>query len=145
MTEYFWPLMGGLIIGLSAAFLLVFLGRIAGISGIFWGAFKPSGISALLGEERSWRLFFILGLPLGAFLVSLFMPVPSDQGAEGGVFTLVLAGLLVGFGTNMGSGCTSGHGVCGVGRASPRSVVATLVFMSAGILTVLLVRHGGMA
>ena len=137
MTE-FTPgtaLFGGALIGLAAALLLLASGRIAGISGILGGALAGPG------EDRGWRLAFLIGLPLGAAVVSLVRGgLAISVSASPGV--LIAAGLLVGFGTQLGSGCTSGHGVCGIARASRRSLAATGVFMATGALTVFVVRHG---
>ena len=127
------PLGGGLILGLGALWLLYSLGRIAGISGIAWGA--------LAGPDRDWRWLFLAGL-LGGGAVThwLFkMPLPTESTASLGL--LISSGLLVGFGTRFGGGCTSGHGVCGMGRRSPRSVIATFIFMMSGMLTVYVVKH----
>jgi len=127
------PLLGGLTLGLGALWLLYSLGRIAGISGIAWGA--------LAGPDRDWRWLFLAGL-LGGGAVThwLFkMPLPTESTAS--LELLISSGLLVGFGTRFGGGCTSGHGVCGMGRRSPRSLVATLIFMMSGMLTVYVVRH----
>jgi uncharacterized membrane protein YedE/YeeE len=126
---------GGLLIGGAATLLLVANGRLAGISGILGGALGGAA------GDRLWRVCFLLGLPLGALAMGV---------ARGGLeirisaspMALVVAGLLVGFGTQLGGGCTSGHGVCGVARGSRRSLVATVVFMLAGALTVYWVRHG---
>ena len=131
--SFLLPLLGGLILGLGALWLLYSLGRIAGISGITWGA--------LAGPDRDWRWLFLAGL-LGGGAVTpwLFkMPLPAESTASLGL--LISSGLLVGFGTRFGGGCTSGHGVCGMGRRSPRSVIATLIFMMSGMLTVYVVRH----
>lgn len=127
-------LLGGLLIGLAAALLLLANGRIAGISGILG--------SALFGAagDRSWRVAFLVGLPLGAALVG-FATGGLPIAIAGSPATLVVAGLLVGFGTQLGSGCTSGHGVCGMARASVRSITATCVFMLTGALTVFVMRH----
>lgn len=127
--ENFTPvsaLIGGTLIGLGTLLLLVGLGRIAGISGI---------TSALLfqKEDKLWRLAFVLGLVAGPLLTTLFYQDFSYSTPELSPFTLV-AGLLVGLGTAWGSGCTSGHGVCGIGRFSPRSLAATMVFMLFGVL-----------
>ena len=128
-------LLGGALIGLAAALLLLASGRIAGISGILGGALAGPG------EDRGWRLAFLIGLPLGAAVVSLVRGgLAISVSASPGV--LIAAGLLVGFGTQLGSGCTSGHGVCGIARASRRSLAATGVFMATGALTVFVVRHG---
>lgn len=126
-----WPIIGGLLIGLSAVLLMLLIGRIAGISGIVWGA--------IAGEpgDRLWRLMFLLGLVLGALLFHSVSGRPAPAINDNYPLAIV-AGLLVGVGVKLGSGCTSGHGVCGIGRLSPRSLVATLVFMSVGIATVAL-------
>jgi uncharacterized membrane protein YedE/YeeE len=131
-------LIGGLLIGLAAAIMLLGLGRIAGVSGL---AARATGI-ADTGAPRGIAIAFVIGLPLGALAVSL---------ALGGIATrfpsstlqLVIAGLLVGFGTRLGSGCTSGHGVCGMSRLSLRSTVATAIFMGSGLATVAAMRFGG--
>jgi uncharacterized membrane protein YedE/YeeE len=136
MTE-FTPIsatVGGLLIGLAAAALLLLNGRVAGISGILGGALRDPA------AEGGWRVAFLVGLPLGAVLVSamsggLAVAIAASPAA------LIVAGLLVGFGTQLGSGCTSGHGVCGMARGSRRSIAATLTFMSSGAATVYLVRH----
>ncbi len=136
MTE-FTPLsatLGGLLIGGAAAPLLLANGRVAGISGILGQALWPAA-----GESRGWRLAFLVGLPLGALLVSL-VTGPLRVDVDAGPMTLVAAGLLVGLGTRLGNGCTSGHGVCGIARASRRSIVATLVFMGVAVGTVFLRR-----
>ncbi len=132
-------LTGGLMIGFAAALMLLGLGRIAGVSGL---AARATGI-ADSGAPRGIAIAFVIGLPLGAFLVSL---------ATGGVVTrfppsvipMILGGLLVGFGTRLGSGCTSGHGVCGMSRLSRRSLIATAIFMASGFITVALMRFGGL-
>ena len=132
--------LGGLLIGLAAVLLLLTNGRIAGISGIL-GASIRGGQGGL-----GWRLAFLLGLPLGAALVGALR---GGLGVEIAASPLVLvaAGLLVGFGTQLGGGCTSGHGVCGMARGSRRSIAATLVFMAVGVATVFTLRHllGGSA
>lgn len=123
-------LAGGLLIGLAAALMLLGAGRIAGVSGLAARAFGLSDG----GAPRSAAWAFVLGLPLGALVAALL-----SGGVEArftGFVPVVIAGLLVGFGTRVGSGCTSGHGVCGVSRFSQRSIVATLTFMAAGIATV---------
>ena len=127
------PLLGGLTLGLGALWLLYSLGRVAGISGIAWGA--------LAGPDRDWRWRFLAGL-LGGGIVThwLFkLPLPAESATSVGL--LISSGLLVGFGTRFGGGCTSGHGVCGIGRRSPRSMIATLLFMVSGMLTVYVIRH----
>ena len=128
-------LVGGVVIGLSASLLLLFNGRIAGISGIVGGLLQRG-----TRGEFAWRAAFVLGLILAPVVYPLFSELPESR-IDSGWATLVLAGLLVGFGSRLGSGCTSGHGVCGISRRSPRSIVATLTFMSLGFITVYLVRH----
>jgi uncharacterized membrane protein YedE/YeeE len=127
-------LAGGLLIGLAAAIFVLFNGRIAGISGILGGLIKPRR------GDIGWRLAFIGGLVGAPMIFSLFWRLP-DIHVEANPVTLIIAGLIVGFGTRIGSGCTSGHGVCGISRLSPRSIVATLTFMVMGFITVFLVRH----
>ena len=132
-------LAGGLMIGISAAIMLLALGRIAGISGL---AARASGLSAS-GPSRSLAIAFVLGLPLGALLVSVMLG--SVQATfPVSPWPLLIGGLLVGFGTRLGSGCTSGHGVCGMSRLSPRSLLATALFMASGFVTVALLRAGGL-
>ena len=127
-------LAGGGLIGIAAAMFVLLNGRIAGISGVLGGLLKP------VRGDVGWRLAFVLGL-IGAPLVyALFASLPHLQ-IDAGYGALVLAGLLVGVGTRFGSGCTSGHGVCGISRLSPRSLVATAVFMAAGFVTVYFTRH----
>jgi len=127
-------LAGGVLIGLSAALLILGSGRVAGISGIVGGLLRPGG------PDTTWRLAFLGGLLVAPLLWRLFAALPEAQPVAGGGL-LVVAGLLVGIGTRYGSGCTSGHGVCGLSRLSPRSLVATLAFMGAGFATVYVVRH----
>lgn len=126
---------GGALIGLSAVLLMLFTGRIAGISGIFAGLINPQT------DDRGWRAAFIAGLiaaPITAMLVGYPVPVPQMPGSW---ITVAVGGLLVGFGTRLGSGCTSGHGICGIARISPRSIAATGAFMAAAIVVVALTRH----
>ena len=127
---------GGLTIGSAAALLLLLTGRIAGVSGMV------ATVARIADAGPPWRpaAAFVVGLPLGAAAVSLFVRRP-DIDVTSSVPLLVAAGLLVGFGTRLGNGCTSGHGVCGVGRLSPRSIAATLTFMGAAIATVFVMRH----
>ncbi|MDH3673640.1 MAG: YeeE/YedE thiosulfate transporter family protein [Gammaproteobacteria bacterium] len=128
-------LLGGTLIGLASVLMLLMIGRITGISGILGGVINWKAI-----EGRSWRVAFIVGLILGAALYRLFWgPLPLQLQAQGAV--LVVAGILVGVGTRVGSGCTSGHGVCGVARGSRRSVTATLTFIGMAMLTVYITRH----
>ncbi|MCF6194338.1 MAG: YeeE/YedE family protein [Kangiellaceae bacterium] len=123
---------GGAIIGLSAIVLLLFKGRVAGISGILNGVFTKAK------REFLWRAVFLIGVVLGPLLTKPFnISLPTDFDMSWSV--LILAAFLVGFGSNMGGGCTSGHGICGVGRFSVRSIWATVVFMSVAIITVFIV------
>jgi len=127
-------LAGGILLGLASAIFILVNGRILGISGIVGGLFSPKrgGVG--------WRLSFLLGL-LVAPLLYAWVAVPIAPRIDAGWVTVVIAGLLVGVGTRFGSGCTSGHGVCGLSRLSPRSLVATLAFMGAGFVTVFVMRH----
>ena len=136
-----WPnftplasLAGGALIGVAALILLVWNGRVAGISGIIGGALKRDK------KDLFWRLAFLLGLLLASWLWQCFAALPEVQ-IDAGTPMLIISGLLVGFGTRLGSGCTSGHGVCGISSRSLRSIVATLSFMAAGFVTVFVVRH----
>lgn len=146
MTElhFLWPLAGGLLIGLSAALYLLYAGRIAGISGL---AATVVGLAPLgptgggsWSPARTQALGFLGGIVLGAGLAMALIREPQII-ITSSVFLLVAGGLLVGFGTRLGSGCTSGHGVCGLARLSPRSIAATLTFMVVAALTVFTVRH----
>jgi uncharacterized protein len=127
-------LVGGLLIGLAAAWLILENGRILGASGLLGGLIPPQA-----GEWR-WRAQAILGL-IAAPFVARFLFAPATPVIEAKAVTLVAGGLLVGFGTRLANGCTSGHGVCGLARLSPRSLAATATFMAAGFVTVFLVRH----
>jgi len=132
---------GGALIGLAAVILMLTTGRIAGISGILGGALDPSSGEGLGASDKGWRLAFIGGLvlaPVTGELVGLPLPVPQMPSSW---VVIVAAGLLVGFATRLGSGCTSGHGICGIARLSPRSIVATGIFMGAAIVVVALTRH----
>jgi uncharacterized membrane protein YedE/YeeE len=137
-VENFTPisgLIGGLLIGLSATLMLLLNGRIAGISGIV------GGLLTRKGSEVGWRAMFVAGLLLGAFVYMLATGGALPVRIEASLPIVVVAGILVGFGTRLGSGCTSGHGVSGLARFSKRSIVATSVFMGAGIVTVFLTHH----
>ena len=126
---------GGALIGLSAVLLMLLNGRIAGVTGVFAGLVDPTS------TDRAWRATFIVGLiaaPLSAALIGYAVPVPQMPVS---LITVVAAGLLVGFGTRLSNGCTSGHGICGIARLSPRSITATAVFMAAAIVVVALTRH----
>jgi uncharacterized membrane protein YedE/YeeE len=127
-------LAGGVLIGCAAAMLILFNGRIAGVSGIAGSLLSPQR------GDVAWRVSFLLGLLLAPVAFRLFGRIPFPR-IEAGFGTLVIAGLLVGVGTSYASGCTSGHGVCGLARLSPRSIAATLAFMAAGMITVFVVRH----
>lgn len=127
-------LAGGVLIGLAAAMFALLNGRIAGISGVLGGLLNPAK------GDIAWRVAFIAGLVLAPLAYLLWAAWPATQ-IDAGWGALVLAGLLVGVGTRYGSGCTSGHGVCGLSRLSPRSLVATLTFMGAGFVTVFVLRH----
>jgi uncharacterized protein len=126
---------GGALIGLSAVLLMAMTGRIAGVSGIFAGLINPQT------TDRGWRAAFIAGLiaaPIASMFLGYAAPTPQMPGSY---VTIIVGGLLVGFGTRLGSGCTSGHGICGIARLSPRSLVATGVFMLAAIVVVALAHH----
>jgi uncharacterized protein len=129
---------GGLLIGLAAAIMLLGLGRIAGVSGL---AARATGI-ADTGAPRNVAIAFVIGLPLGAFLIARTLGT-VEVSFPASIWPLIIGGLLVGYGTRLGSGCTSGHGVCGLSRLSPRSMVATILFMASGFVTVGLLRAGG--
>ncbi|MBA3617318.1 MAG: YeeE/YedE family protein [Actinomycetota bacterium] len=136
--ENFTPvsgLLGGLLIGLAAAVLLLLNGRISGISGIVGGLVAPRS------AEVGWRVVFIAGLLLGALGYMLATGGHFPVGMQASMPILIVAGLLVGFGTRLGSGCTSGHGLCGIARLSKRSIVASAVFFGVAIITVFLTRH----
>lgn len=127
-------LIGGALIGVAASILILFNGRIAGISGIVGGLLRPAH------GDIGWRIAFAVGLLATPGLYQLVTDLPPIR-IDAGWPVLIVAGLLVGVGTRYGAGCTSGHGVCGLSRLSPRSLIATLVFMGAGFATVFIVRH----
>lgn len=137
--ENFTPiasLAGGILIGVSASILMFFNGRIAGISGIVAGIFNsPSTI------EKMWRFAFVVGLIGGAFVYAHFFPINIEPREHMTTGLLVVGGLIVGFGTAMGGGCTSGHGVCGMSRLSLRSITATMTFLISGIVTVYVINY----
>ncbi|MBU3632200.1 YeeE/YedE thiosulfate transporter family protein [Polynucleobacter sp. AP-Sanab-80-C2] len=128
-------LLGGIILGVAAALYVLFHGRILGISGIISGLLRPKS------GDRAWRMALILGLLTAPLLAALFFEIRPIVEVEADWLAVVIAGLLVGFGTQYGSGCTSGHGICGLSRLSPRSLVATVSFMTAGFLIVFVLRH----
>ena len=139
-TTWLLALCGGVLIGLSATTLLWLLGRIAGVSGILGGAVLPHA------GDVAWRIAFLAGMVVAAGICMAFVPGLPQPRTGFPPAMLVVAGLLVGFGTRMGNGCTSGHGVCGLGRLSSRSLVAVLTFMATAIATTFVVRHiGGLA
>lgn len=131
MHPYLQSLLGGVLIGLASWLLLFTLGRVAGISGIAGGLIAPHAVPA---SDRGWRWAFVLGLVVAGAVMA--WATGQSQVAPRPIFLLLAAGLLVGYGTVTGSGCTSGHGVCGLGRRSGRSLAATLVFMGLGMATV---------
>jgi len=136
-TEWLHALWGGILIGISVSLMLLWNGRVTGISGIAYGLLSP------VRGDVAWRLYFLGGLIAGGLTLHLLKPdlfVGSPSTPDS---TVLIAGLLVGFGTVLGSGCTSGHGVCGISRMSPRSLVATTLFIATGILAVLLLKSAG--
>lgn len=135
MHPYLLSVLGGVLIGVAAVLLMAALGRIAGISGIA-GSLIRRGVG-----DRGWRIAFVAGLVIAPWLLWLVRGDSGIGAPQTGLPWMLLAGLLVGFGTGLGSGCTSGHGVCGIARLSPRSLLATAVFMAFGIATVYVVRH----
>jgi uncharacterized membrane protein YedE/YeeE len=134
VNTFLLPLIGGVLIGTSAAGLLLFAGQVAGISGIAAGFMRPGQ------TDRGWRGFFLAGLVVGGLVLAAAHPSAFGTGLHRSPVLLVAAGVLTGFGARMGGGCTSGHGVCGIGRLSTRSFVATAAFIVAGSLAVLLAR-----
>jgi uncharacterized membrane protein YedE/YeeE len=141
-TEFtpWMSLAGGILIGLSAVMVMAVFGRIAGISGIARGALRVIAPPGGEAGDAGWRLAFVLGL-LAAPLAALIAGMPVEQTVSGNLVGMALAGLLVGIGTAIGSGCTSGHGVCGLARLSPRSAVAVVTFMLAAGVTVFVLRN----
>lgn len=128
---------GGILIGVAAVLLMWLNGRIAGISGILYGVFTRDA------AERNWRLLFVAGLVVGGIGVQQFRGVPLITRVDYPLLLLLAAGFLVGVGTRLGSGCTSGHGVCGISRLSNRSIIATLTFIAFGMATATMVRLSG--
>lgn len=123
-------ILGGILIGIAASIMLLFNGRITGISGILGGILNKETL------DKSWRAFFLFGLVLGGYVFSWFNPEAFTIISKARPIDYMIAGFLVGFGTLMGSGCTSGHGVCGISRFSIRSLIATITFIVSGILSV---------
>ena len=138
MNDYILALMGGALIGISVSLMLLWNGRVTGISGIVYTA----AVNPTKGD-RDWRWSFIAGMLGGGLLLQIIYPKAFDGSLPSAHWTLVVGGLLVGFGTVLGNGCTSGHGVCGISRLSPRSLLATITFMGAGILSVYIFRQLG--
>ncbi|MDO9424585.1 MAG: YeeE/YedE family protein [Methylobacter sp.] len=133
-SAYIASLSGGLLIGIAAAMFVLLNGRIAGISGILAGLLQAGK------GDKLWRVMFVLGMVIAPFVYRLAFDLPAAT-IEAGTIQLIIAGLLVGLGTSYASGCTSGHGVCGISRGSIRSIAATLTFMTGGFITVYLTRH----
>lgn len=130
MDTLFFPLVGGILIGLASVIILAILGKVAGVSGIIFSLLqKPA-------QAEKWKLFFLLGLVIGAVISYGFKPSLFSYSINGSIIKVIIAGLLVGFGTRLGGGCTSGHGICGVSRFSKRSFVATMIFIIMGMVTV---------
>jgi uncharacterized membrane protein YedE/YeeE len=132
-TTQFTPvasLAGGMLIGLAAALLLITQGKIAGVSGVIGGLLQPRS------GDVAWRAWFLGGLAGGGLVLALLWPEAFGVPADRSLITVAMAGLLVGFGTRLGNGCTSGHGVCGISRMAPRSMIATAAFLAAGIAAV---------
>lgn len=135
--DWIYALVGGMIIGLSVSIMLLFNGRVTGISGIVNGLLTPQK------GDTAWRFTFVAGLFAGGLLLNVIAPQAFSGALATPTWTVVVAGLLVGFGTIMGSGCTSGHGVCGISRLSPRSILATITFIGAGVIAVYVLRNLG--
>ncbi len=133
--NFLTPFLGGTLIGFASLLLLHFNGRILGISGIIGGTLKRNS------ESKLWRHAFLLGLIVGGFFIYYFNPLAFQFTLNRSYVSLAIAGLLVGYGTRLGGGCTSGHGVCGMGRFSVRSIAATTIFMFFGALTVFIINH----
>jgi uncharacterized protein len=126
-------LLGGMLIGVAASILILFNGKIAGISGIIGGLFRPKK------NDVGWRVMFVMGILISPILYGVFLPLPTIT-IDASMPMIIMAGILVGIGTRYASGCTSGHGVCGIARLSPRSIIATIFFILAGAVTVFLLR-----
>lgn len=127
-------LIGGILIGISATILLVFNGRIAGISGMINGALE-------FVTSQIWRWYFLGGMLIGGLIYEYLLPLPNTPRYNLDLMAMILGGFLVGFGTRMGNGCTSGHGVCGLGRLSVRSLTAVISFLASGMVTVYILKH----
>ena len=138
LIDYTNAIGGGLLIGLASLFLFLSIGRIAGVSGILW---RSLSVKSGQESERLWSIVFVVGVCFGGWFLHVIADIPVPELVTENRWQIALSGLLVGFGTRLGNGCTSGHGVCGIGRLSLRSVVATSVFMLTAVLTVILMRH----
>lgn len=136
LSSFYPAIGGGLIISLACIILLLFLGKIAGISGIFAHLTTPK-----IKKVNFWQITFITGILLGSWAVMYFFNIDVPRRENFPTGALVFSGLLVGYGTQLGNGCTSGHGICGIGRISMRSIVATVTFMLVAIVTVFIFRH----
>ncbi len=136
-TDWIHALLGGGLIGIAVSLMLLLNGRVTGISGIISGLLRPTSF------DKAWRLFFLGGLLLGGLCLKVFMPASVESHLNYSNLRIAIAGLLVGIGTVLGGGCTSGHGICGVSRLSTRSILATILFLSFGIFTVTLVKYLG--
>lgn len=135
--EWVQALWGGILIGVSVSLMLLWNGRVTGISGILYGTINP------IRGDKAWQLYFLLGLFIGGLTIHYFKQDSFNGSLPTSNWTVVTAGLLVGFGTVLGSGCTSGHGVCGISRLSKRSLVATMLFVGFGILSVFALKKVG--
>ena len=135
MHHFLLAAIGGALVGVAALILMGLNGRIAGVSGILSGSLTEAG------GERWWRLLFVLGIAIGGAIPALLSPDFKPPIPDASTLTVIIGGLLVGIGTGLGSGCTSGHGICGISRMSPRSIVATCTFMASGFICVYLLRH----
>lgn len=135
MTEYLTAFVGGSLIGLASVLMLLFNGKILGVSGIVGGIFQKQS------KEQSWRYSFLVGLFLGGGILKLILPSAFSFSLSRSLYALAVAGLMVGYGTRLGNGCTSGHGICGVSRMSARSFMATLTFMGFGAAVVFVINH----
>lgn len=131
-TENMTALFGGVLIGLAVSIMLLFNGRVTGISGIIGGLLNREAL------DKSWRLFFIAGLLVGGLFLRFFYPEAFTLISKNTMIDYIIAGLLVGFGTLLGNGCTSGHGVCGISRLSVRSIISTLTFIIFGVISVVI-------
>jgi len=135
MHPFVLALIGGGLVGLAAVMLMGLKGRIAGVSGILSGAFTDNS------GDRMWRILFVLGIVLGGAIPALISDSFVPPAPDSSTLLIIIGGLAVGVGTGLGSGCTSGHGICGISRLSPRSIVATCTFMTAGFICIFLLKH----